>query len=153
MADEAQILVTPLTITCACHGEHLRAQWPKGFAAVGLSLTQAALESESLHKTVRGLMSRRERKGKLDVRLINKVTATRPLCYFVDRDVIRQAFIDADILVKQRCDICGVVRLAGPYDMTHPIRGRVTDIVCIECALDAGEREHKFFPKGAPPRG
>jgi hypothetical protein len=148
-----EILVTPQTVVCASHGEHFRARWPTGWAVFALSMLQAALDSPELQKATR---LAGHRIGKPRAEDINKVLAKRPTCYFVDRDTIRDALIAAGLLAKQRCDMCGVVRLAGNYDIGGlPIvgDGRRTMTVCVECCLDGGEREHAAYPKGPPPRG
>lgn len=147
---EPQVLITPTTITCASHGEHLRAQWPKGYMIVGLSLFKAAVADPRFQRQARKVL--RKPFGKVPVKVINEITAKTPFCYYVTRDQMREALIDAEILTRQRCDLCGVVRFAGPYDILYDDE-RLTKIVCVECCLDAGEREHAYFPKGPPPRG
>lgn len=144
------IEIRPQTITCASHGEHLRAEWPRGYGFIGLRLFEAAIAKPRLISAARKYTPLRRRPGADE---INRVLAKTPCCYYVTRDEIRDIFTEADILVKQRCDLCGVVRLAGPYDIGYPDGSRKTEIVCIECMLDSGDREHAAYPKGPPPRG
>jgi hypothetical protein len=144
------IIIKPTTLVCASHGEHLRDQWPSGFMTVGISLFQAAVASPRLTREARRVAKRPI--GKLQHRVLNQVFAKKPMCYFCTREEIRQAFIDADLLTKQRCDVCGHIDLAGPYTMQMPGGELKTEIVCIECMLDGGEREHAAYPKGPPPR-
>lgn len=144
--DEPFVEVSAVRLVCASHGEHLRAQWPKGAAIMFTVIPKAALEGEALAKAVRGRGPRR-RRGELDVARVNKVTEKMPFCYFVDRSTLRNAFLDANILSEVTCALCGHTREGGPYTIAYP-GGPQTKMVCLECALDSGEREHKARPHG-----
>lgn len=147
MTDTPQIELSPVTVCCPAHGEHLRAQWPSGFLIVSVTLAKAALVSEPLAEAV-GALPGGCVDGKPHVERINEVLARRPLCYFVTRDVIRGAFMEAGIMRVGLCLLCGRSGLGGPYSV-NSIAG-VQDIkhACLECALDTGERMHRAKPNG-----
>ena len=147
MTDEPIIEVSPRRVMCPGHGEHLAEQWPKGFAYAALTIVEAALESLELHAAIEQ-MGGRSPDG-LNPEYINLITNKQPFCYFVSRDVIRNALAGADIGTIGRCQVCDQSGIGGPYRLAD-MRGNVHKLahVCIECALATGENMHKAYPKG-----
>jgi hypothetical protein len=143
------ILVDSRRLFCASHGEHLRAQWPKGAAIVMPRLVRAVLESDALIRAVDPAWNGTDGTAEFSPEKVNEITSRRPFCYFVDRNTIRQVLIAAGVLKKVRCEVCKKRRLGGPYQITY-LSGYKTHTVCLECALDAGEREHEARPDGFP---
>jgi hypothetical protein len=142
------VLIDSKRLLCPAHGEHLREQWPKGIAVLGMQLVQAALAGDPL---VRAIDPSWDGTGhaKFDTAAMNAITARRPLCYFVDRETLRAALLATGVLTYGRCDICGVPRESGPYQMRMPPDDHVvTRTVCVECALNGGERLHAAHPDG-----
>lgn len=140
-----EVKIDPQRLFCPSHGEHLRAASVAGRTILGIKLFQAATCNPELWKAC-GYVE-----GGPDIHpsKINDVTDTKPLCYFVDDDQMRVLFADAEILTVQRCDQCGVPRLAGPYSMTMDDGEVKTVILCLECALAAGRRCHEAYPEGS----
>lgn len=145
LPDGPMIELNPKRICCPAHGEHLRAQWPKGAAIVMVMLARAALGSDELADACRRPGD--EADAKMPVERINEVLETRPLCYFVDRATIRQALLDAEILRIIRCQSCGRTGMGGPYTISLPTGSREVAI-CVECALSNGEQTHRLHPDG-----
>lgn len=147
-----QVEITPQRVCCPAHGEHFRANWPTGFLVFGVKAFQKATENPKMWETCRqvgGLSSIEQ----IPPETINLVTKTKPLCYFLERADILVMLAEAGTLKKgvwlqhQRCDICGIPRLAGAYSINND--GKIqTNTVCIECACDAGDRMHEAFPNG-----
>jgi hypothetical protein len=141
-----KIIVEPKRVFCPTHGEHLRAKWPLGFGLIGVRMVQAAMANPDFHKAAGAA------KGEIaQAEEVNALTTTLPLCYFIEANVIKAAFVESGILTPSKCECCNVVRLGGPYTM------RMWDdvsteekSVCMECALDAGRRLHARFPDGSP---
>lgn len=142
------ILIEPKRLMCPAHGEHLRANWPKGYAMVGLELSKAALASPDLIRELDPSWDGQDGPANFDVEKLNAITERRPLCYFVDDDTIRRVLRAGEILKVERCDLCGIPGDAGAYSVLMP-EGKVeTRIVCLECAIKAGHRLHAAHPDG-----
>jgi hypothetical protein len=137
---EDVIRIEPKTLMCPTHGEYLRAQWPKGFAVVGLQVSAAALESEELLAAA----GWEEGQGPPAVG-INRVTETRPLCCFVGEDVLRRAYRESGVLEVRKCRVCKRRGEGGAYrDDAHP----EPYFLCMECMLLGGRRAHAAAPQG-----
>jgi hypothetical protein len=135
--------ISPQRVACPAHGEHLRAPWPAGFAVFSMLLFRAAVESSKLQDACRAL----GHGGSPDVADINFITARRPLCYFVEREVIANALREMGTLRIERCDLCGTPSFAGPYTIDN--MGRFETVTaCVDCACNAGERLHQAHPNG-----
>lgn len=143
------IEVTPRRLMCPGHGEHLAEQWPKGFAFVSMTILEAALSSDDLHEVIRRMGGVND-KGLANPEYINLITQRRPFCYFVTRDVIRNALGGADIGRIGLCQICGRSGIGGPYRVADLVGNGFQKLphVCFECALDTGERMHTAYPTG-----
>jgi len=136
--------ISPERVACPAHGEHLRANFPAGFAVFAMTLFQAAVESTELQEACRVIAGRG---GSPDPADINLVTARRPLCYFVSREVIANALRSMGTLRIERCDLCGVPSFAGPYSVNNI--GKIETVTaCVDCACNAGERLHRAHPNG-----
>jgi hypothetical protein len=149
MSDEPSFLtgdevrIEPKRLLCPSHGEHLRAQWPKGYAIVGVRLFQKACENPELWAAC-GYVEGGEPP---DPKLINSVTDLKPLCYFLSEDDLRAILREADIYRVRKCALCGLTGDVAPY--SYNARGVIkTRPVCIECAMRAGRREHAAYPDG-----
>lgn len=147
MSERPFIEMRPQTICCPAHGEHLRDQWPKGYATVGLTLFTAALENEKLIHEVDPSWDGQDGHGHLDEDALNRIFALRPMCYWVDRATIRRALMNSEIGQLVKCEVCKRTGLGGPYQASYP-QGIVTLTLCFECGLDAGERLHEAYPNG-----
>lgn len=147
--DKPIIEVSPKRLMCPGHGEHLAEHWPRGFAMAGMTILQAVLDDERLHEAIR-TMGGKNKDGKLDVNYINLITEKRPFCYFVDREVIRQALAGSGIGTIAICYICGRSGMGGPYRVAAGMGSGWQKLphACFECALDAGERMHRAHPSG-----
>lgn len=138
--------ITPQRVFCPGHGEHFRAEFPKGFPITAIKMFQAATAGEgpsSLWAIVKQVTG--EEKPGVDG--INVVTETRPLCYFVDRDTLGRLLRDSEIGRLGRCAVCSRSGLGGPYQVSVP-QGIQQTWLCFECALDSGERIHRAHPDG-----
>jgi hypothetical protein len=149
MSKENPIEITPKTVFCPGHGELLRKHWPSGFLRVAMYILQSEngiFVSDDFVKACGG-----DTDFTADVSKINAVLAVRPMCYFLSRDTIRQAYMEsADIFTVGVCVICKRSGIGGPYQITQPTGIEELDHVCLECALDVGERIHRAKPKGNP---
>lgn len=147
--DKPIIEVSPKRLMCPGHGEHLAENWPSGFAHAGMTIVQAALEDKRLHDAIR-IMGGRNKEDKLDVKYINLITEKRPFCYFVDREVIREALAGSGIGKISICHICGQSGMGGPYRITAAMGSGQAKLphVCFECALNTGENMHRAHPNG-----
>lgn len=134
---------------CPGHGEHLHERWPSGFAHAGMTILESALIDKRLEDAVRTLGGG-TKDGKLNVEYINLVTNKRPLCYFVDREVIRDALAGSGIGTIAICHVCGRSGMGGPYRVAAAMGSGQAKLphVCFECALDTGERMHRAYPNG-----
>jgi hypothetical protein len=145
---EDVVQITPKRVLCPCHGEHLRAQWPSGFAIVAMGVVQAALANGALVRAIDLTWDGQDGTAAFSPQKLNALSERKPLCYFVDDDTLRRVFREAGILKVLRCDHCGVPRDAGPYTMLYP-DGSVREVVlCLECMLHAGRRLHEELPDG-----
>lgn len=143
---EAQVLMTPQTVTCPAHGEHFRARWPKGWTVFALMVFEAAVQSDALADAVRevdGLAADAD----VPPEGINRVTVKRPLCYFASREQIRDAMMECGIASIAQCRMCKLVGPGGPYSVAMP-RHLTLPHVCFECALTGGEKVHARHPEG-----
>jgi hypothetical protein len=148
---DKQIIVGPSTVLCKVHGEHLRAHWPNGFGMVGIECVRAALANPVLLRAVGLDPDSSEHDGELPIAAVNEVFAQRPMCYWIEADVIRKALV-AHVLDKhQRCEICGHIGHVGAYATLDPLGVPVVKDTCVECAIAGGERFHRLFPGGPPP--
>lgn len=146
--------VRPSTVACPCHGEHLRADWPRGFMVFSVTIIKAALESEALHEAASAIDQRNT--GEPRILAINSVLAKRPACYFVERAVVQDALMECGILRIGLCETCGQSNLSGPYNVIGPaspgniltLGKQITVNLCLTCALNAGDRMHAAFPNG-----
>ena len=145
---ENPVLIDPKRILCPGHGEHLRAEWPKGYAIVGMGLFQAAVANPTLIRELDPEWDGEDGHAQFDPEQLNALTERKPLCYFVDDDTLRRLFREAGIFETRRCDLCGVPGDAGPYSMRLHGDRVETKIVCLECALKTGARMHAAFPEG-----
>lgn len=139
---EPSLLIKPETVACPAHGEHLRANWPRGFAAFSMTIVQAAMEGRALHAAA-GAVS-----GSASVDEMNRVLSRRPLCYFVDRQTIQTALLAMGTLGGGLCQLCGRSNIGGAY--TVDMVGSITELphVCVNCALDLGDKMHRTHPRG-----
>lgn len=136
--------VRPSTVACPAHGEHLRANWPSGFAVFSMTIVQALFETSDAFLRELGW-----RPGHLgDLGKVNTVLARRPACYFVGRELLRQALMDSGIGRLGLCLLCGRSGMGGPYTVNNMGHHQELDHVCFECALDAGDRLHAAHPNG-----
>lgn len=135
---------------CPGHGEHFSENWPKGFLHAGMTILQAALVDERLENAVRTMGGVSKSDGKLNVDYINLVTEKRPFCYFVDREIIREALMGSGIGTIGICRICGLSGMGGPYRVADLMGGGFQKMphFCFECALNTGERMHQSYPMG-----
>lgn len=135
----AQLIIKPSTVACPAHGEHLRAKWPRGFAAYSMTIVRAFLESPQLQAKLN---------GQWDPQVVNTLLTRKPMCYWVERDVIRRALMETGLGKFRRCELCRQVSIGGPY--TAVIGARTTELkhVCFECALRNGDRLHAEHPEG-----
>lgn len=137
------IEVAPTTVACPGHGEHLRANWPSGFAVFSLTILHALLANEDFMRECGW------REGRsADVAKINGVLAKRPACYFVGRAEIRKALMECGIGRIGLCLVCGRSGLGGRYSVLELGAKVEREHVCFECALDTGERIHAAHPAG-----
>lgn len=143
------IEVSPKRLMCPGHGEHLAENWPTGFAMASMTILRAVLDDERLHAAIRTIGGK-NKDGKLNINYINLITEKRPFCYFVDRDVIRQALTSSGIGTIAICHICGRSGMGGPYRVAAAMGKGSAKLphVCFECALDTGERMHRAHPNG-----
>ena len=142
------IEVSPETVTCPGHGEHLRAEWPKGFAKFAMTLVQAALGSDAFIRAVDPGWTGERGTANFDAAKANAVLARRPCCYFVDRATVRRALHESGLGRIGLCRVCGRTGLGGPYSVDVIGRRVEHPHVCFECALDTGERIHLAHPDG-----
>lgn len=135
---------------CPGHGEHFAENWPAGFIPAGLTVVRAALGDKRLEDAIRTMGGARTSDGKLSVEYINLITERRPLCYFVDREILRDALAGSGIGVIGLCRICGRSGMGGPYRVAAAMGSGQQKLqhVCFECALDTGERMHRAHPTG-----
>jgi hypothetical protein len=140
------VKIEPRRVLCPAHGEHLRANWPKGWAMTGLTLFRKAVASPELLQAC----GWREGGASVPVERINDLTDTKPLCYFVDEDEIRKVLATHVVDRVMRCDVCGIPGHAGPYTVRDEDGSVNTLDVCVECALLAGRKLHKSQPEGGP---
>lgn len=145
--DRAPIEVSPQTVACPGHGEHLRAQWPKGFVIVAMKLFEATLASEDFMRAVDPGWDG-SRPADFQVEAANMVLSRWPFCYWVDRPTIRGALMESGIGTIGVCVLCGRKGIGGPYSMHHAGRVQEAPHVCFECGLDIGERIHREKPDG-----
>lgn len=146
MPEGPPVEISPRRVACPGHGEHLRAQWPAGFAVFSLTIFKAAVEGEALQRAGREVAFL-PAGASIPPPTINLVTERRPLCYFVERAVIADALREMGTLSIGLCDVCGRSGFSGPYSID--MMGRVVDSrVCVDCACDAGERIHRAHPTG-----
>lgn len=141
--------IRPQTVACPAHGEHLRANWPSGFAAFSMTIIHAALaEGANDFALVRAAGWEREGDPFPPTEAINAVLAKRPLCYFVPREVIQTALLEMGTLRIGLCHGCGQSNIGGIY--TINVMGRTTEMphYCVTCALNAGEALHRARPNG-----
>lgn len=144
------IEVSPKRLMCPAHGEHFAENWPKGFLHTGITLLQAAVADKRLEDAIRAMGGAREIDDKLNVEYINLITDRRPFCYFVDREVIREALAGSGIGTIGLCRICGMSGMGGPYRIADVMGGGFQKIphFCFECALNTGENMHRAYPTG-----
>lgn len=147
MTDKPHIEIRPQTVCCPAHGEHLRANWPEGFAVVSLTLLRAALENDELVRTTDPEWDGEDGHGRMDENRINEVLADRPLCYWVDRATIRRAFMESGVGRLGKCRACRRRDLGGAYSISTPT-GIDESWLCFSCMLDAGDRLHGAHPNG-----
>lgn len=149
--DREAITINLQRVCCPVHGELLRADWPSGFAVVSLTIFRAAIERDPRAAPGATLLEACGWKPGMSASartdLIDALTATRPLCYFVERTTIRDAFMEAGILRVRRCLGCGRVGLGGRVTLAYPT-GRRETWRCLECMLDGGELMHRTYPDG-----
>lgn len=151
-AQQLPIEITPQRVCCPGHGEHFRANWPTGFMVFSVKAFRKITENPELWEACRkaaGLAAIHQ----IPPVTINLVTEHMPFCYFLERadilELLREAgtLEGAAWLKHQRCDSCGIPRLAGPYSIVLDDRVE-TKTVCLECACDNGERMHAAYPEG-----
>lgn len=146
------IEISPKRVCCPGHGEHFRANWPVGFATFSVHAFQKATENPKLWDACRKAANLSPDE-QIPPTAINLVTEKQPLCYFLERSDILEMLQEAGTLPDaawlkiDRCDICGIPRLAGSYDVKDSDQVN-TLTVCLECACDAGERYHQAYPDG-----
>lgn len=139
-------------IVCAAHGEHLRERWPKGWAPFFLTLCRSVLMDQAFGDAWGELLpvDIKEATQAQHYEAMNQLIATKPMCYWASRELIRKAYYEARIGRLIKCGVCRKSGLGGPYLVTTP-RGVQKIKLCFECALDAGERMHQQYPDGNPP--
>lgn len=147
MTDTPQIAIRPETVACPAHGEHLRANWPSGFAAFSMTIVSAALTDGANDHALLKACGWKEGQS-ADVGAINRILAKRPLCYFVPRAVIQKALLEMGTLLIGLCRLCGKSNIGGPYMVDQIGRHVELEHVCVTCALDAGDRLHRAHPNG-----
>lgn len=145
ISPDKQIIVKPRTVLCVVHGEHLREHWPKGFLMIGIEMVAAALSSEKL--LAETSWSEGDEPPLVE---LNALLAQRPMCYWVEADVIRKALCEHVLERTARCDACGRIGKLGPYTTTEPDGSSNKRDVCVECVISGGERFHATYPDGPP---
>lgn len=145
--DRPMVEIRPQTVCCPAHGEHLRANWPTGFAVVSLELFTAAIATDELARAVDPSWDDSTTRPHMNEDALNQVLATRPLCYWVPREAIRRAFMESELGRLGKCKICKRRGLGGAYSLSWP-EGIEQSWVCFSCMLDAGERLHRAHPDG-----
>jgi hypothetical protein len=137
---DQHVIIEPARLFCPAHGEHL---WPSGFAIAGTRMFQAVVENEEIIALCTPPGAEHA-----DPYLLNDITVARPMCYFVDDDTLRSIFTETGLLIRQRCDLCGVPGLAGDYSMTMPGERIEIKTVCLDCMMIGGARLHAAHPNG-----
>jgi hypothetical protein len=119
MAEEPLITITPQRVFCPSHGEPLRSKWPK-------------------------------------------------VCYFVSGEELREFYAEAGVQqlhaqqvaqraleteellfdVRGRCVVCGEVKDCAPYRVALQLGSVREGLLCVDCVMKAGAREHESLPTG-----
>lgn len=141
------VIVKPQTVMCPAHGEHLRHQFPTGFAVVSMTMFREMMQDEDLIREVDPSWTSEAEHAHLDEDRLNEVLARKPMCYWVDDAGIRKAFMESGILKLGKCKLCRKRDLGGPYSFDMPT-GITETWVCLSCMLGVGERLHRAHPNG-----
>lgn len=142
------IQIKPSTVSCPAHGEHLRENWPSGFAAFSITIVQGVLETPNTNGLFRELGVEGQTQPKLDTRKLNEITERKPFCYFAGRELIQKALLEMGTLKIGFCENCGRSNIGGPYTVNIMGRDSRYEHFCVTCALDAGENLHRAHPNG-----
>lgn len=145
---EDAVEISPQRVACPGHGEHLREQWPRGFAVFAITMFQVATESPRLWAACREAAGLPRDANDLGPQLINLVTEKRPLCYFVPRAKIASILRDTELFAIGVCQVCERSGFVAPYSMRMPRGVERLERLCVECACNTGERIHRAHPKG-----
>lgn len=148
MTHPPAIQIKPSTVACPAHGEHLRANWPSGFAMFSMTILKAAFTDGANDFAFLRAAGWRDDGPTPSVDAMNAVLARRPLCYFVPREIVQKALLEMGTLSIGLCQNCGRSNIGGPYTIDNMGREHVFEHFCVNCALDAGDRLHRAHPKG-----